>query len=321
VLLGADPVDLERLAVTHDVCGRLLADVRTRLRAADRAWWTGPAARRWWHQVDSTVVPLLVSAGARSNAASRRLRARADGQRRASLPDPPRAVLLRDPSGDGRLVTVTGDPAAEVVVVLVPGVGTDLGDAPRLSRDAEEVWRHLAARAERAPRDAPEVAVMSWLGYDPPDHVPLGIDRRPAARGAQDLRRQVAELRAGGADRVVVVGHSYGALVATAASELGMGADELVVLGAPGLGVADLAALRLADGADLWAATARLDPISLVSRLGVVHGPDPADVARSLPTSLEGHSSYLADPVLLAALAEVVVADPIPSAHRRARGQ
>ena len=79
--------------------------------------------------------------------------------------------------------------------------------------------------------------------------------------------------------------------------------------------------LRLAPGADLWAAAARFDPISLLARSGLVHGPDPTDVALALPTSLDGHSSYLADPVLLAALAEVVLADPVPSAHRRAQGQ
>jgi pimeloyl-ACP methyl ester carboxylesterase len=196
-------------------------------------------------------------------------------------------------------------------VVLVPGVGTDRGDAGRLGRDAEEVWRHLAGRA----------AVVSWLGYDPPDHVPLGVDRRPAHRGAPELVRQVAALRAAGARRVVVVGHSYGGLVATVASAEGMGADELVLLGAPGLGVADLAALHLPPGADLWAAAARLDPISWLARTGLVHGPDPADLALAMPTSLDGHSSYLADPVLLAALAEVVLAEPVPSAHRRARGQ
>lgn len=320
MLLGADPVDLERLAVTHELCTSLLAGVRIRLRAVDRRSWTGPAARRWWSRMEGEVLPLLVRTGARSTAASRLLRERADAQRRASLADPQVAVLLEEARGDGRLVTLTGDPSAQVTVVLVPGVGTDHGDAARLAADAEQVWRYLAARAARAPARA-DVAVVSWLGYDPPDLVPLGLDRRPALAGAEDLVRQVAALRAEGAARVVVVGHSYGGLVASHASSLGMGADEVVLLGAPGLGVQDLAALRLPDGADLWAATARRDPIALVARLGLVHGPDPGDVALALPTSLDGHSSYLADPVLLGALAELVLADPIPSAHRRAQGQ
>jgi pimeloyl-ACP methyl ester carboxylesterase len=112
----------------------------------------------------------------------------------------------------------------------------------------------------------------------------------------------VTELRARGA-RVVVVGHSYGGLVAARAEARGMDADELVLLGAPGLGVGGLRELGLAPGADVWAATARLDPIALVARAGLLHGRDPADVARVLPTSLDGHGAYLRDPVLLDALA------------------
>jgi pimeloyl-ACP methyl ester carboxylesterase len=304
VLLGADPVDLERLAEAHDLCAAHLARVRTRIRAVDRGAWRGPAARRWWAHLDATVMPSLVAAGGRCAAAGKYLRAQAGEQRRASLPEPGHTMLLEDRRGDGRVVSLRGEPDAPVAVVLVPGVGTDRGDAARLADDAAEVWRYLAARA------GSDVAVVSWLGYDPPDHVLLGLDRGPAERGAAALARHVAELRAAGAERVVVVGHSYGGLVATSASARGMAADELVLLGAPGLGVRELDELELPPDADLWAAAARL-----------VHGPDPVELALSLPTSLDGHSAYLADPVLLSALAEVVLAEPVPSAHRRAQGQ
>jgi pimeloyl-ACP methyl ester carboxylesterase len=112
---------------------------------------------------------------------------------------------------------------------------------------------------------------------------------------------------------VVVVGHSYGGVVAARASAAGMGADELVLLGAPGLGVTDPSQLRLRAGAELWSAAARGDAISVLARIGVVHGPDPVAHARALPTSTWGHGAYLEDPELLAALAELALHDPRPA--------
>ena len=110
-----------------------------------------------------------------------------------------------------------------------------------------------------------------------------------------------------------MVGHSYGALVAARASAAGMAADELVLLGAPGLGVAGRAALRLPRGADLWAAAATGDPVSALATPGWVHGPDPVPLARPLPTSMWGHGAYLEDPLLLDGLAALTLHDPDPA--------
>ena len=73
--------------------------------------------------------------------------------------------------------------------------------------------------------------------------------------------------------------------------------DELVLLGAPGLGVHEVADLHLGPGAGLWAGAADGDAVSLLARAGWVHGPDPLGVAVRLPTSLAGHGRYLDDPV------------------------
>lgn len=346
--LGADPLDLERLAATHEACAGLLARVRTRLRATDRHAWRGPTASRWWSMVDSSLVPALVAAGSASSRAARQLGLHAREQRRASLAEPSTSTLLLDRTGDGRWVGRTGSRSAEVVVVIVPGVGVDLSDVDRLRADGERLWSYLAAAAEQrlgapgaaaADRPGPgqtsrsahdRVSVVSWLGYDPPDRVVLGVDRRPAARGAEALRREVQALRSGGVRRVVVVGHSYGAVVAARASAAGMVADELVMLGAPGLGVPGPASLRLAPGADVWSVTAPSDPIALVARSGILHGPDPARSALTLPTAARGHSGYLHDPLLLDALAALALddlaeepfghvagrsGDPVPSIH------
>lgn len=317
--LGADPEELEALAAQHEVCAAHLARVRTRLRRADRRAWVGPAATRWWATVDDRLVPAIVVGGDECAAAARRLRVQARTQRAASLAPPP---VRERPGRRGEWVAAIGERSADVVVVLVPGVGTDLGDRPRLRREATQLWRVLAAHGSAADRigagAASRVAVVSWLGYDPPDHVLGGLDRAPAIEGAARLIDAVGDLRSRGATRVVVVGHSYGALVASRAAASGMPADELVLLGAPGLGVPSAESLGpLADG-HLWAAAAPGDPVALLARTGALHGPDPTRVARRLPTSTSGHGGYLTDTALLDALAELAVAgvpgEPVPSA-------
>ena len=304
--LGADPDQLERLAGQHEVCAAHLARVRTRLRRADRGAWRGPGAARWWSHVDDRLVPDLVAAGNLCSAAARHLRSQAREQRRASLADP-RLLERRDGTA---WIARLGPVDAELAVVIVPGVGTDLGDRARLLEDAGRVWEWLTAHAASAPPGqggVPDVAVVAWLGYRPPANLLAGLDASAAHDGAPALAAAVAALREQGARRVAVVGHSYGAVVASRAAALGMGADDLVLLGAPGLGVPAVDHLALPPGGRVWAAAARGDPIPLLGRVRLVHGPDPAEVALALPTSLPGHGAYLSDEVLLDALAAALL--------------
>lgn len=291
-------------------CGALAAALRRAAETAaglDRVHWRGPAAARSRTAARALSTRSVTQAGALERFAGA-LVDQASEQRRASLGEPGRHLLRVDPAGDGRAVVVVGDRAsAPVLVVLVPGVGTDLADLPRLERDAARLWSELAVGATGDGVGQEQVAVAAWLGYDPPDHLLGGLRSAPADHGGRALRRDLAEWRRQGVDRVVVVGHSYGALVAARAAAGGASPDELVMLGAPGLGVADLGSLRLDAGADVWAAVAERDPIASVARAGLVHGPDPAGLARPLPTRATGHSDYLDDPVLLDALTDVVL--------------
>jgi pimeloyl-ACP methyl ester carboxylesterase len=312
VLVGCDPVDLEQLATRCDAVAGRLRSVRVQLDGADRRAWLGPSARRSWAAIDA-LAPRLGRAAVTWALLARRLRAHATAQRQASLGPPSHRVLWERTAGDGRWVARTGAPTAATVVVLVPGVGTSRADRGELSSDATRVWERLAVEAGRSGIGQDDVAVVSWLGYDPPDHLLAGLARRPAEVGGASLAAEVAMLQAGGARRVVVVGHSYGGLVAVRGAADGMRADEVVLLGAPGLGVADPGALRLAPGADLWAATEDLDAVSLAARTGWVHGPDPVPLARRLPTSRSGHGAYLDDPAVLDALARLALHDPRPA--------
>jgi pimeloyl-ACP methyl ester carboxylesterase len=246
-------------------------------------------------------------------ACARRLDAAVAAQRAASAVDPSTSVVVDSRRDGGRLVQLVGRAGAPVVVVLVPGVGTDPDDRDRLRGDAVRVWRALAAEVD----DPDAVEVVSWLGYDPPDVVLGAIDPRPADEGAAALVRAVAELRRSGASRVTVVGHSYGAVVAGRAAGDGLAADVLVQVGAPGVGEPGLLA-RIEDrGMTYRVAREAVDPIALVPLVaGPLYGEDPVGRVPALPTSLSGHGAYLRDLVLLGALADLAVGrdQPVRSA-------
>jgi len=302
VRLGADPDQLDRLARSFGDAAALVRESARKVAAAqDRVLGPGGAQRGAYRLLGETVTPLRRLADRLAERAED-LRRRARFQRVASTPYPGVVTVHESHAGDGRWLGRVGPADAGTVVVLVPGVGTHLGHRRRLGREAVRVSEHLTAAYPEQP-----VTVYAWLGYDAPDSLLAGVDRRPADAGARTLGTDLRHLRSVGADRIVLVGHSYGALVATRAVAAGTEVDELVLLGAPGLGVDDPSTLRLRPGGAVWSALEDDDPVAWVARTGVLHGPDPAGVARPLPTADHGHSRYLSDPVLLDALGQVVV--------------
>jgi Alpha/beta hydrolase len=199
----------------------------------------------------------------------------------AAVAPPGTQLLLFDASGDGEAVVATADvETSRSVAVVVPGMTSDLGDAPALVQET----RRLAAAA------GPGTSAVMWLGYDAPDVHQAASDAR-AKSGALALQRFVAGLRSTAAlpQHVTVVGHSYGSLVVGIAAKRGLGADDLVLLASPGVEAAHASELHLPAG-HVWAARVLTDPIQLVfwpSRLGwliglqlpTVFGPDPASAA------------------------------------------
>lgn len=232
-----------------------------------------------------------------------------------------RRFLLFDPTGDGFAAEVLGDPAtAERIAVLVPGVGTTLADFDRglggVARRAPAAQaRRLYAELVRSSPHA-RVAVVAWLGYDPPDGWGLSVvteDR--AVSGAAALTGFVRRLAGDRpAAAITVIGHSYGSVVlGLAAARLPAQVTDLVALGSPGMGV-DHAA-DLGTGARVWAAEAAADWIRHVPGvrvLGLGHGRRPTTTgfgARPLPTDgVTGHDGYF-EPcgATLPALAQVVL--------------
>lgn len=232
-----------------------------------------------------------------------------------------RRFLLFDRSGDGFAAEVLGDlSTADRVAVLVPGVGTTLADFDRglggVARrapavQARQLYAELLSQSPHA-----RVAVVAWLGYDPPDGWGLDVaTETSAAAGAAALTRFVGRLvHERPAVAITLVGHSYGSTVlGLAANALPAQVGDLVAIGSPGMGhdhVRDLG-----TRARVWAAQAPTDWIRRVPGvrvLGLGHGRHPADAgfgARPLPTGgVRGHDGYLeTGSATLTALAEVVL--------------
>ncbi len=158
-------------------------------------------------------------------------------------------------AGDGRVAVALGDlDTAEHIAVAVPGMGTE---ASKISTTVSEVVFTAAST-----HSADDVAVLTWHGYDAPSlAVAGGSDDDPvddagdwvseagdlvhvvslgrATRGASALAGDVSGLRAmRDADvHLTVIGNSYGStLVAIAADEFDLAADDVILTGSPGAG-------------------------------------------------------------------------------------
>lgn len=182
--------------------------------------------------------------------------------------DPLRQFLTYDTRGDGRAIEVFGDlMTAQRIGIWVPGVGTTIADfdEPAL------------LGAWRVGEGVDDLAMIEWLGYDPPDRIPYAaLEMGSRARGAGvELNSFVDWLREsipGGDTRTIVLGgHSYGATVAASAAAMGTGADMLVLAGAPGVPVrsVDEVILNGEPGTteSVFVVTNRLDPIRAGNRL------------------------------------------------------
>ncbi len=219
-----------------------------------------------------------------------------------------RTFLAFDPAGDGRAIEVVGDlTSARRIVVLVPGVDTTLRDFDRGLGGVARRAPSVQARALRDAIKAPDVAVVAWLGYDPPEGLGLAVIREDrAVAGAEELRRFVSTLSLNAT--VVIVAHSYGTVVMglAAASGLPCNVTDLVALASPGLGA------DFTSGARLWSATSENDWIRRVPHVSIAgfgHGTIPPE-ARPLPTEgVAGHDFYLTpDSSTLRAIADLVTA-------------
>lgn len=228
-----------------------------------------------------------------------------------------RRFLAFDTRGDGTAVEVVGDLAtADRIAVVVPGVDTTLATFTSglggVSRRAPATQaRELYAAADPGAR----VAVVAWLGYDPPEGIGLEAAREVRAKaGARNLAAFAGWLAGRRPSAwITLIGHSYGAIVVgLAAPDLPPQVTSLVALGAPGMGADDVT--RLHTHATVYAALAPTDWIRRIPQvrvLGLGLGTRPATAsfgATALPTAgVAGHDYYFSPGTAsLAAVAAVV---------------
>ncbi|NBE94861.1 hypothetical protein FE391_17270 [Nonomuraea sp. KC401] len=221
-------------------------------------------------------------------------------------------LLLPAPPG-GRLVKIYGElKTAGRVAVIVPGTDTTaetFDDGPHRPGGAA---RALVAEAGRLAPQA-RLAVVAWLGYDPPRTLSLGTVGDGAARaGAAELRRTVAELLGRTNAPVALLCHSYGSVVCAKAMP-GLPVSDVAVFGSPGVGAPSAATLtaparagsvRAAGGVTarprVWAGLGADDWIRFVPKttlgpLGFGTDPmSPAFGARVFDAGSGGHSDYFA---------------------------
>mgnify|MGYP001205034088 CR=1 FL=1 len=210
----------------------------------------------------------------------------------------PRQILLFDPVGDGRVAEVFGDlDRARSVAVVVPGVSSTLENFDRaVARRAAD----LARRAAAVGGGAGSVAVVAWLGYDPPDGLVADVDElgalvraRPAREGGAALARFVDGLDLGAARRLTLVGHSYGSTTVGAAVLAGVRPANVVVLGSPGV-LVDRAGDFHRPATDFFALGAPWDPVADLGWFG--RAPTRRGSGfRLLAVGGSGHSAYLVD--------------------------
>ncbi|WP_049571938.1 alpha/beta hydrolase [Streptomyces sp. SBT349] len=213
---------------------------------------------------------------------------------RANAPEHERLYLLGfDTEQEGRAIVSQGNPdTAANTAVLVPGTGTALG---QMGGQIERIGIMQEAALDR---DRGDVAVISWLGYDAPELSDSVLTRERADEGAEDLRDFTSGLRAAhdGTDgHLTVVGHSYGSTTVGAADAGGDGlaADDIVVLGSPGLTVDRAEDLHISPDR-LWVGAAA-DDLVANHLSGLTLGAAPQDEgfgAREMYVDTSGHSGY-----------------------------
>jgi hypothetical protein len=223
------------------------------------------------------------------------LRLAVNARRAGTMAD--RQVLEYDPRGDGTVAEVVGDLAtADRIAVIVPGVGTRLDnfdrDTAATVRRSPSWQAHQLLNQIHSADPTARVAVIAWLGYDPPEGIGReAIREERAVAGAKALDRFVAGLTAyRPAAALTVVGHSYGSVVAgLAAHAFGPQVHDVVAIGSPGMGVDRAGDLRTA--ARVWAGSAAGDwtrNLPGIQLFGAGHGTLPVAAAfgaRVLPTT------------------------------------
>lgn len=207
-------------------------------------------------------------------------------------------LLGYDSKDDGRAIIAMGNPdTAAHTGILVPGTNTDMTGVPG---QLERIDRLHSAAEQQSKGES--VAMITWLGYDAPeasmtDFNSVGGTGR-AEDAAPDLRQFVAGTHAshdGSPGHTTVIGHSYGSTVVGAAASggNGLGADDVVAVGSPGMTVDRASDLQM-DPEHVWIGTAQDDSVAN-NTAGYTLGRNPTIGmfgGNNIEVDTHGHSGY-----------------------------
>ncbi|MFJ8363644.1 alpha/beta hydrolase [Streptomyces sp. NPDC093984] len=207
-------------------------------------------------------------------------------------------LLGYDSKDDGRAIIAMGNPdTAAHTGILVPGTNTNMDAVPG---QLQRIDRLQSAATQQS--NGQSVAMVTWLGYDAPeasltDFNSVGGTGR-AEDAAPDLRQFVAGMHAshdGSPSHTTVLGHSYGSTVvgAAAAGGSGLGADDVVVVGSPGMTVDKANDLQM-DPEHVWIGGADDDAV-IKHAANLTLGPDPMwreFGGNNFEVDTHGHSGY-----------------------------
>jgi pimeloyl-ACP methyl ester carboxylesterase len=184
------------------------------------------------------------------------------------LPGQPPAYLLGvNTVNAGQAIIAVGNPDhAQNVATYVPGtfagldgIGTDIQRADIMGLTATKAG-------------SPSTAVVTWVGYDAPQSlIPDAASTSFADHAEPELRRFQDGLGAShdpGPTNTTVIGHSYGTtVVGQTARDLGLPANNVVMVASPGVGVQHANQLHLDGvtpdqvGQHIYSTKAATDPV------------------------------------------------------------
>lgn len=194
----------------------------------------------------------------------------------------PAFLYIYDPEafdGKGRAAIAINNPdTAFNTAVVVPGTSHSVKEGWLSANDAANVFNETRKADPNRP-----TSVIAWMGYDAPNSL---TDARVAQTGlahqggtllASDVNALNTTHGDGVPTHVTVIGHSYGSTtVADAAAGYGMHANDVVLVGCPGIDMAHNAGdLHLQPGGHVYVGGASSDPVSYLGGIPGALGADP----------------------------------------------
>ncbi|MFI5797256.1 alpha/beta hydrolase [Streptomyces sp. NPDC051677] len=175
---------------------------------------------------------------------------------------PPMFLLGVGLEGNGRAIVAYGNPdTSKNVSAYAPGLGTKLN-----SEFADGTVKRAYYTAMEAQKFDPSSSSIVWLGYDAPQSLDV-MTATDAERGAPAYNSFMSGISATNENvdpHITAIGHSYGSrLVGGATQEAGgiPGADDIILVGSPGVGVDKAADLGVGKE-HVWVGAAENDIVT-----------------------------------------------------------